>query len=124
MASIESEANRNHYAAIGANAGKLSPQAFVEFNDSSWTALTGEPGGVDYIEVDAGGVPGLWVVPKGADERRVLFYAHGGGFLGGSIYTHRKLVGHLAKAVGCRALLYGYPLGPTRPSIRPSSRRR
>ncbi|WP_246696135.1 alpha/beta hydrolase [Mesorhizobium sp. SARCC-RB16n] len=52
----------------------------------------------------------MWVVPKGADEQRVLFYAHGGGFIGGSIYTHRKLVGHLAKAVGCRALLYDYPL--------------
>ena len=111
MASIESEANRNHYAAITANAGKMtSPQAISDFNDISWTTLTGEPGGVDYIEVDAGGVRALWIVPKGADERRVLLYAHGGGFLGGSIYTHRKLVGHLAKAVGCRALLYDYPL--------------
>ncbi|QKD02891.1 alpha/beta hydrolase [Mesorhizobium loti] len=111
MASIESEANRNHYAAITANTGTFaSPQAMIDFSDTSWTALTGEPGGVDYIEVDAGGVPALWVVPKGADEQRVLLYAHGGGFLGGSIYTHRKLVGHLAKAVGCRALLYNYPL--------------
>lgn len=111
MASIESEANRNHYAAIVANAGKFtSPQAMIDFNDTSWTALTGEPVGVDYIEVDAGGVRALWIVPKGADERRALSYAHGGGFLGGSIYTHRKLVGHLAKAVGCRALLYDYPL--------------
>lgn len=111
MASIQSEANRNHYAALAANAGKLtSPQAIIDYNDTHWTALTGEPGGVDYIEVDAGGVPAMWIVPKGADEQRVLFYAHGGGFIGGSIYTHRKLVGHLAKAVGCRALLYGYPL--------------
>lgn len=111
MASIESEANRNHYAAITANVGKFtSPQAMNDFNDTSWTALTGEPGGVDYIEVDAGGVPALWIVPMGADEQRALLYAHGGGFLGGSIYTHRKLVGHLAKAVGCRALLYNYPL--------------
>jgi len=111
MASIESEANRNHYATLVANAGKMtSPQAIIDFNDAHWTALTGEPGGVDYIEVDAGGVPALWILPKGADERRVLFYAHGGGFVGGSIYTHRKLVGHLAKAVGCRALLYDYPL--------------
>ncbi len=111
MASIESEANRNHYATLVANAGKMtSPQAVIDFNDTHWTALTGEPGGVDYIEVDAGGVPALWVLPKDADERRVLFYAHGGGFIGGSIYTHRKLVGHLAKAVGCRALLYDYPL--------------
>ncbi|TPM99887.1 alpha/beta hydrolase [Mesorhizobium sp. B2-1-3A] len=111
MASTESEANRNHYAAIVANAGTFnSPKAMIDFNDTSWTALTREPGGVDYIEVDAGGVPALWIVPKGGDERRALFYAHGGGFLGGSIYTHRKMVGHLAKAVGCRALLYDYPL--------------
>ncbi|TPI32924.1 alpha/beta hydrolase [Mesorhizobium sp. B3-2-1] len=111
MASIESEANRNHYAAIAANAGKLtSPQAIIDHNDIHWTALTGEPRGVDYIEVDAGGVAAMWVVPKGADEQRVLLYAHGGGFIGGSIYTHRKMVGHLAKAVGCQALLYDYPL--------------
>ncbi|MEI9419048.1 alpha/beta hydrolase [Mesorhizobium sp. Cs1321R2N1] len=111
MASIESEANRNHYAVMAANADKLtSPQAIIDHNDIHWTALTGEPHGVDYIEVDAGGVPAMWVVPKGADEQRVLFYAHGGGFIGGSIYTHRKLVGHLARAIGCRALLYDYPL--------------
>ncbi|MBZ9723670.1 alpha/beta hydrolase [Mesorhizobium sp. CO1-1-11] len=111
MASMQSQANRNHYAALAANAGKLtSPQAVIDYNDVNWTALTGEPGGVDYIEVDAGSVPAMWIVPKGADEQRVLFYAHGGGFIGGSIYTHRKLVGHLAKAIGCRALLYDYPL--------------
>ncbi|TJV03038.1 MAG: alpha/beta hydrolase [Mesorhizobium sp.] len=111
MASTESEANRNHYAAFVANAGKLtSPQAIIDFNDTHWPALTGEPGGVDYIEVDAGGVPALWIVPKGADAERALFYGHGGGFVGGSIYTHRKLVGHLAKAIGCRALVYDYPL--------------
>jgi acetyl esterase/lipase len=39
----------------------------------------------------------------------VIFYSHGGGFVGGSIYTHRKMVGHLAKAVGCRALIFDYP---------------
>ncbi|MBZ9756227.1 alpha/beta hydrolase [Mesorhizobium sp. ESP6-5] len=111
MASMQSQANRNHYAALAANAGKLtSPQAVIDYNDVNWTALTGEPGGVDYVEVDAGGVPAMWIVPKGANDERVLFYAHGGGFIGGSIYTHRKLVGHLAKAVGCRALLYDYPL--------------
>ena len=34
---------------------------------------------------------------------------HGGGFVSGSIYTHRKMIGHLAKAAGSRALLYDYP---------------
>jgi len=36
-------------------------------------------------------------------------YSHGGGFVSGSIYTHRKLVGHLAKASGCLGLLFEFP---------------
>ena len=37
---------------------------------------------------------------------------HGGGFVSGSIYTHRKMFGHLAKAAGARALLVDYRLLP------------
>jgi acetyl esterase/lipase len=37
---------------------------------------------------------------------------HGGGFIAGSIYTHRKLYAHLAKGVGARALIVGYRLLP------------
>ena len=33
---------------------------------------------------------------------------HGGGFEGGSLYTHRKLYGHLAKRAGVRVLLTSY----------------
>src|SRR6516162_720150 len=29
-----------------------------------WPRITGEPGGVDYIETDAGGVPAMWAAPK------------------------------------------------------------
>ena len=29
-----------------------------------WERITGEPGGVDYIETDAGGVPAMWAAPK------------------------------------------------------------
>jgi epsilon-lactone hydrolase len=77
-----------------------------------WNVLSTEPGGVDYIEVDAGGVPALWAVPKQAAGDRVLFAIHGGGFVGGSVWTHRKLFGHLAKAVGAKALLPSYRLLP------------
>ena len=34
--------------------------------------VTAEPGGIDYTEVDAGGVPALWAAPKGARADRVL----------------------------------------------------
>jgi epsilon-lactone hydrolase len=111
MASKQSLANKLHYEALAAIAAKgpTSPQDNIELNESQWPALTAEPRGVDYIEANAGLIPAMWVVPKGATEDRVIFYSHGGGFVGGSIYTHRKMVGHLAKAVGCRALIFGYP---------------
>jgi acetyl esterase/lipase len=77
-----------------------------------WGDITAEPGGVDYIEVDTGSVPAMWAVPKGCDQSRVLLCAHGGGYVVGSMYTHRKVYGHVAKAVGCRALIVHYGRAP------------
>lgn len=77
--------------------------------------LTAEPDGVSYDTVDAGGVPAQWVVPDGAAEDRVIEYVHGGGYVLMSAETHRKLVGHLAKATGCRALNVDYRLAPEHP---------
>jgi acetyl esterase/lipase len=84
-----------------------------------WGDITGEPGGVDYIEVDADGVPCMWAVPKGAKEDRVLLCSHGGGYVCGSMYTHRKMFGHIAKAVGCRALIMDYRRAPENPHPAP-----
>ena len=81
-------------------------------DDESWGDLTAEPRGVDYLETEAGGLPAMWAVPKGASTDRVLMCIHGGGFVSGSIYTHRKMFGHLAKATGARALLVSYHLLP------------
>ncbi|WP_448702663.1 alpha/beta hydrolase [Mucilaginibacter sp. AW1-3] len=78
----------------------------------NWASLTAEPGGVDYIETDAGGVPAMWAVPKGCTEDRVILCFHGGGFFSGSMYTHRKLYGHFAKSIGCRALILHYRRSP------------
>jgi epsilon-lactone hydrolase len=77
-----------------------------------WGDVTAEPGGVDYIETDAGGVPALWATPKGCDATRVLLCSHGGGYVTGSMYTHRKVYAHVAKAIGCRALIVHYGRAP------------
>ncbi|MFY9931076.1 MAG: alpha/beta hydrolase [Streptosporangiaceae bacterium] len=74
--------------------------------------LTAEPREVDYLETEAGGLPAMWAVPKQASTDRVLLCIHGGGFVSGSIYTHRKMFGHLAKVTGARALLVSYHLLP------------
>src|SRR5271165_1216077 len=55
-----------------------------------WERITGEPGGVDYIETDAGEVPALWAAPKSCAQDRVLLCAHGGGYVAGSMYTHAR----------------------------------
>jgi epsilon-lactone hydrolase len=80
--------------------------------DDSWGDLTTEPRGVDYVETEAGGGPAMWAAPKGVPANRVILALHGGGFVGGSMYTHRKLFGHVAKQAGARALVLGLPHTP------------
>jgi len=77
-----------------------------------WGDITGEPGQVDYVEVDAGGVEAMWAIPKDCAEDRVALCTHGGGYVTGSMYTHRKLFGHIAKEVGCKALILHYRRAP------------
>lgn len=74
--------------------------------------LAADPGGVDYLEADAQGTPCLWAVPKSASQDRVLLCLHGGGCVTGSRFSHRKLFAHIAKAVGCRALIVDYARAP------------
>jgi epsilon-lactone hydrolase len=109
MPSKQSEAVRRRWEA--ARLAMVQP-GFEAPDDESWGDLTAEPRGVDYLETEAGGLPAMWAVPKRASTDRVLLCIHGGGFVSGSIYTHRKMFGHLAKAAGARALLVGYHLLP------------
>jgi acetyl esterase/lipase len=90
----------------------MTEPGFEGPDNESWGDLTAEPRAVDYLETEVGGLPAMWAVPKGASTDRVLLCMHGGGFVGGSIYTHRKMFGHLAKATGARALLVSYHLLP------------
>jgi acetyl esterase/lipase len=45
----------------------------------------------------------------------VLLYLHGGGYLLGSIATHRALAARIAEAAGIRALIIDYRLAPEHP---------
>jgi epsilon-lactone hydrolase len=91
----------------------LNPKPDELVSNLDWEVLTAEPGGVDYLEVDAGGIPALWALPHGiSDDAPVLLCFHGGGYVGGSMFTHRKMFAHLAKAIGARALVPNYTLLP------------
>ena len=114
MASRESEGLKTLFrgwaAALAANPEMPLDEMRLMFEHAG--DVTAEPGGVDYLETDAAGVPALWAVPKGCAEDRALLCLHGGGYVVCSMYSHRKVYGHLAKAIGCRALIPHYRRAP------------
>jgi acetyl esterase/lipase len=72
------------------------------------------PEGVAGEAVEANGVPCEWQTPTEAGSG-VILYVHGGGYVAGSIASHRNLTGHLAAASGCRVLSVDYRLAPEHP---------
>jgi monoterpene epsilon-lactone hydrolase len=77
---------------------------------SSWESLSAEPAGIEHEKVD---VPaGLWLRPPGVPTGPVVLAIHGGGFVGGSVATHRRMFGHLARAAGVPTFAVEYGLVP------------
>lgn len=60
-------------------------------------------------------VPGAWIAPDKATWDHVILYLHGGGFMGGSINTHKDLGARIAAAAGARLLMPEYRLAPEHP---------
>lgn len=77
--------------------------------------MAAEPTDVTYEEVDANGVPGILIKPLQAATDRMIVYTHGGGCVTNSASSHRKMIGHLAKAAGTYALAVDYRLAPENP---------
>jgi acetyl esterase/lipase len=65
--------------------------------------------------VNAGGVKSEWVTAPGADPGRAVLYLHGGGYVIGSINTHRTLAGRISRAAKARVLVIDYRLAPEHP---------
>lgn len=73
------------------------------------------PDGVTGTPTSVGDVRAEWIDATGAIADRAILYLHGGGFVAGSIDSHRNLTGHLAAAAGCRTLALDYRLAPEHP---------
>ncbi len=65
--------------------------------------------------VDAGGVPAEWIAAPGAQADRVILYLHGGGYVIGSINSHRELASRISRGSQARALSIDYRLAPENP---------
>lgn len=65
--------------------------------------------------VAIGGVPGESLLAEGADPGRTVLYLHGGGYVIGSINTHRDLAGRISREARARTVLIDYRLAPEHP---------
>lgn len=65
--------------------------------------------------VDVDGTPGEWISTEGATGGATILYLHGGGYVIGSINSHRELISRIARATGARTLAIDYRLAPEHP---------
>src|SRR6267142_4352935 len=61
------------------------------------------------------GVPAEWTWTAAADPARVVLYLHGGGYMFGSILSHRHLAAEIGREAGSRTLAIDYRLSPENP---------
>jgi acetyl esterase/lipase len=73
------------------------------------------PSDVTVEKVTANGVPAEWVSAPDARADGAVLYLHGGGYVIGSVNTHRALVANVSRATGLRALSLDYRLAPENP---------
>lgn len=66
-------------------------------------------------QVSAGGINSEWVTAPGAKGDRVVLYLHGGGYVIGSVKTHRDLMGRVSRSAQARVLGLNYRLAPENP---------
>ncbi|KQQ06702.1 alpha/beta hydrolase [Methylobacterium sp. Leaf121] len=65
--------------------------------------------------IDAHGVPAEWTSTPTADGERVILFLHGGGYVSGSLKSHRHMVAQAGREARARTLALGYRLAPEHP---------
>ena len=65
--------------------------------------------------IEIGRIRAEWIVAPGAADDRVILYLHGGGYVMGSINTHRAMIARISRAAKARVLALDYRLAPEHP---------
>jgi len=73
------------------------------------------PDGAKSTPAEMGGVRGEWIEMPESSADRVVFYLHGGGYVIGSVNTHRSLVARIAREARARCFSLEYRLAPENP---------
>jgi len=73
------------------------------------------PEGVSVEEVEADSVSGEWVKASGAKDDAAILYLHGGGYVIGSLASHRHMAAAISEAAQVAVLSLQYRLAPEYP---------
>jgi acetyl esterase/lipase len=66
-------------------------------------------------KVSANGVPSEWTSTPKADTDSAVLYLHGGGYVIGSLDSHRHVASEVGRAAGTRTLAIDYRMAPEHP---------
>lgn len=77
--------------------------------------ITRIPRGVTVEPITLAGRPAEKLTPKDRAGTQVIYYLHGGAYLGGSPRTHRGMLAHIAKAAAATVIAIDYRLAPEHP---------
>jgi monoterpene epsilon-lactone hydrolase len=99
---------------LGESGGDLNVNA-LRSGMEALTAAAPLPENVVFEAVDANGVGAEWARPASTCAERAVLYLHGGGYVIGSIGTHRALAAQIAEQADAVALVIDYGLGPENP---------
>src|SRR5438445_2668452 len=75
----------------------------------------GLAGDVVVEPVTVGGLRAEWISTPNTERDAALLYLHGGGYVIGSLDSHRHLVAEAGRAAGCWALALDYRMAPEHP---------
>jgi monoterpene epsilon-lactone hydrolase len=73
------------------------------------------PSDVVVQKVNANGIAAEWTITPGADLTRVLFFLHGGGYITGSLDSHRHMVAQAGREAQAKTFAIDYRLAPEYP---------
>jgi monoterpene epsilon-lactone hydrolase len=117
MASSELQRAIDWERAFGeANATAGGIEEIRALNDRWFGERQGElPADLEVREVDAGGVPSVWLNLNEAGDDPVVLYVHGGGFILGAAADGFEWLSRLLRITGGRVLGVNYRLAPEHP---------
>ncbi len=112
MASAELQELLNMFAERAAAVAETPPTLEERREGSNLTGARFQNlDGISTETVDADGVPAEWVYTPDANNGAIL-YLHGGGYVTGSVISHRGMAANLSRVSGCRVLVIDYRLAP------------